>query len=73
MCGVGVSRATVAAWGENEQGQCNVPAGLNGVVAIAAGLDYTLAVQVKWTQQIRVDRSSLFTLTATGVIVSRSF
>ncbi len=30
------SDGTVVAWGENNNGQCNVPAGLNSVVAIAA-------------------------------------
>lgn len=31
-----VHGGTVVAWGENDNGQCNVPAGLSGVVAIAA-------------------------------------
>ena len=31
------SDGTVTAWGKNTYGQCNVPAGLTGVVAVAAG------------------------------------
>jgi trimeric autotransporter adhesin len=31
------SDGTVVAWGNNSMGQCNVPAGLSGVVAITAG------------------------------------
>ncbi|HEY6873260.1 MAG TPA: MBG domain-containing protein [Geobacteraceae bacterium] len=36
---------TVVAWGDNEYGQCNVPAGLSGVVAVAAGMWYTVALK----------------------------
>ncbi len=32
---------TVVAWGENNQGECDVPSDLSGVVAIAAGYDHT--------------------------------
>ena len=35
---------TVVAWGANHRGQCDVPAGLSGVVAIAAGSQYCLAI-----------------------------
>src|ERR1035441_10336804 len=36
---------TVVAWGDNSYGQTNVPAGLNGVTAIAAGGSHTVALQ----------------------------
>ena len=36
---------TVVAWGYNEDGQTNVPQGLRGVIAIAAGNDHTLALK----------------------------
>jgi hypothetical protein len=36
---------TVAAWGYNNYGQCNVPAGLSGVVAVAAGSWHSLALK----------------------------
>jgi len=36
---------TVVAWGENYDGQTNVPAGLNGVVGIAAGLGHSVALK----------------------------
>jgi predicted secreted protein len=35
---------TVRAWGDNEQGQAMVPAGLSGVTAIAAGYYHTVAL-----------------------------
>jgi alpha-tubulin suppressor-like RCC1 family protein len=35
---------TVVAWGRNDLGQTNVPAGLNTVVAIAAGHAHSLAL-----------------------------
>jgi hypothetical protein len=35
---------TVAAWGFNAQGQCNVPAGLSGVMAVGASGFHTLAI-----------------------------
>ena len=34
----------VACWGENYQGQCNVPTGLANVTAVAAGGSYTAAL-----------------------------
>ena len=34
----------VAAWGDNSQGQTNVPSGLSNVVAIAAGYGHSLAL-----------------------------
>ncbi len=37
---------TVVAWGKNEYGQTTVPAGLSGVVAIAAGSYHTVALSV---------------------------
>jgi hypothetical protein len=38
------SDGTVVAWGLNDSGQSTVPGGLNGVVAIAAGAGYSLAL-----------------------------
>jgi hypothetical protein len=37
--------AEVVAWGRNNQGQTTVPAGLSGVVAIAAGGEHTVALK----------------------------
>ncbi|MSU41090.1 MAG: hypothetical protein EXS28_05160, partial [Pedosphaera sp.] len=37
---------TVVAWGYNNEGQTTVPAGLSGVVAIAAGEYHTVALRV---------------------------
>jgi hypothetical protein len=39
-----VSGGTVTAWGGNSSGQINVPEGLSGVTAIAAGWNYSLAL-----------------------------
>ena len=39
------SDGTVVAWGRNNNGQCNVPDGLNNVVAIAAGDDQSMALK----------------------------
>jgi alpha-tubulin suppressor-like RCC1 family protein len=36
---------TVAAWGENYYGKCDVPAGLGNVAAIAVGMDHSLALR----------------------------
>lgn len=36
---------TVIAWGTNNQGQCNVPPGLTGVIAIAAGGHHSMALK----------------------------
>ena len=36
---------TVVAWGNNNDGQCNVPQGLTGVVAISAGYCHSLALR----------------------------
>ena len=36
---------TVVAWGDNDAGQTTVPAGLSGVVAIAAGWYHTVALK----------------------------
>lgn len=36
---------TVVCWGANGSGQCDVPAGLSGVVSIAAGLNHMLALK----------------------------
>jgi len=35
----------VVAWGGNSSGQCNVPTGLSNVVAVAAGVDHSLALE----------------------------
>ena len=40
---------TVLAWGANEQGQTNVPAGLSNVVAIAGAPSYSMALKVDGT------------------------
>lgn len=40
---------TVVAWGKNDKGQCNVPAGLTGVVALSAFEDHCLAVKADGT------------------------
>ena len=37
---------TVVAWGNNDKGQTTVPAGLSGVVAIAAGHEHTVALRL---------------------------
>ena len=39
------SPGTVVAWGDNSNGQTNVPAGLSGVTAIAAGVDHTVVLK----------------------------
>jgi hypothetical protein len=36
---------TMVAWGDNNWGQTTIPAGLSGVIAIAAGLGHTVAVK----------------------------
>jgi len=36
---------TVAAWGRNDDGQCEVPAGLTGVQSVAAGGRHTVALK----------------------------
>ncbi|WP_368680477.1 CHAT domain-containing protein (plasmid) [Rhodococcus opacus] len=40
---------TVVGWGDNSQGQCNVPEGLSGVVAIAAGDAHCVALTASGT------------------------
>lgn len=40
---------TVVAWGDNRQGQTNAQAGLRGVVAVAAGLQHTVALKFDGT------------------------
>jgi len=40
---------SVVAWGNNSSGQTTLPAGLSNVVAIAAGDDYSLALQADGT------------------------
>ncbi len=37
---------TVVAWGSDSFGQTKVPAGLSGVVAIAAGVSHTVALKL---------------------------
>jgi alpha-tubulin suppressor-like RCC1 family protein len=39
------SDGTVVAWGQNSDGQTNVPVGLRGVMAIAAGSRHTVALK----------------------------
>ena len=40
---------TVVAWGRNNSGQTNVPAGLGGVVQVSAGSDHSVAVRSNGT------------------------
>jgi len=39
------SDGTVVAWGNNNSGQCDVPAGLSNVVAVSAGANHSLALR----------------------------
>ena len=39
------SDGTVVAWGQNSLGQCDVPSGLSGVIAIAGGGAHSLALK----------------------------
>mgnify|MGYP001426698535 FL=1 len=39
-----ISDGTVEAWGDNSQGQCNVPSGLDNVIKIEAGRQHTCAL-----------------------------
>jgi hypothetical protein len=39
------TNATVVVWGDNTHGQTNVPAGLGGVVSVAAGNDFCVALK----------------------------
>ncbi|MEI6607395.1 MAG: hypothetical protein WCP35_18950, partial [Verrucomicrobiota bacterium] len=43
--------ATVAAWGDNSNGQTNIPGSLTGVTAIAAGGDHAMALKSNGTVQ----------------------
>jgi len=42
---VGDSPTSVVAWGVNDYGQANVPAGLDDVVQVAAGFRHTVALK----------------------------
>lgn len=42
---LGAMEETVAGWGDNQAGQGTVPAGLKGVVAVAAGENHTVALK----------------------------
>lgn len=44
-----LSVVSVAAWGANESGQTNVPAGLTNVIALAAGSSHSLALNADGT------------------------
>src|SRR5689334_18877615 len=48
-CLVLLSDGTVSAWGYNFDGQCQVPAGLNQVVAVAAGAFFSVALRAGGT------------------------
>ena len=57
------SNGTIVAWGYNNYGQTNVPAGLSNVVAIAAGGDHSLALKsdgtvVAWGAGAKLDLST---------------
>ena len=39
----------MVAWGYNVNGECNVPVGLSGVVAIATSANYSLALKADGT------------------------
>ena len=39
----------VVAWGDDESGQCNVPAGLTNAIAVAGGFDFSLALKADGT------------------------
>ena len=49
---------TVVCWGRNSSGQCNVPAGLSGVVQVAGGLSHTIALKADGTVVCWGDNSS---------------
>lgn len=56
---------TVVAWGQNNRGQTDVPAGLSGVISISAGFDYALALKndgtvVAWGNPSRTNIPSGF-------------
>ena len=48
---------TVVAWGSNNYGQTNVPAGLTGVIAVAAGHRHSLALKSNGTVVVWGDNS----------------
>jgi hypothetical protein len=51
---------TVTAWGENDKGQANVPKGLSGVMAIAAGSGgHTVALKENGTVVVWGDRQAI--------------
>ena len=73
------SDGTVVAWGGNGSGESTVPANLTGVIAIAAGYRYSLAIvatpnliQAPFitdqpvNQTAQVGASAIFTVAATG-------
>jgi len=45
VSGLSAQTSYVEAWGYNDFGQCNVPAGLTDVLAVAAGDDFSLALK----------------------------
>ena len=58
------SDGTVVAWGDNRFGQTNVPAGLSGVTAIAAGGGHSLALSLKKPNAPPTISAASVTLTA---------
>jgi hypothetical protein len=48
------SGGTVVAWGQNYNGQTNVPAGLSGVTAIAAGAYHTVTLVAPQPPQLTI-------------------
>lgn len=47
--GPGFTMGTVVAWGSNTNGECNVPADLTNAVAIAAGIEHSVALRADGT------------------------
>jgi Regulator of chromosome condensation (RCC1) repeat/Putative Ig domain len=68
LAGVPARGNTVAAWGANGAGQCNVPAGLSGVVAVGAGGSHSLALREDGTVIAWGDNSSDQSNTPIGLV-----
>jgi hypothetical protein len=53
-----LTNGTVVSWGENNYGQTNVPAGLTGVTAIAAGDGFNMALYIPTAPSVTVPPAS---------------